>query len=48
MYYYNKENEVSNEIVFIKENVYKNKELMMNFTHKAMNSDWIEQAQQNP
>lgn len=44
---YNIEYDIRNEIVFIKEDVYKDKELMMNFTVKAMDKEWLEQVQKN-
>lgn len=44
---YNIEYDVRNEIVFIKEDIYKDKELMMNFTVKAMDKEWLEQVQKN-
>lgn|SRR5690554_5484375 len=43
--YYNVEYDIRNEIVFIKDDIYKDKELMMNYTVKAMDKQWLEQIQ---
>lgn len=43
--YYNVEYSVRDEKVFIKDDIYKDKELMMNYTAKAVDKQWLERIQ---
>lgn len=43
LHYYGIEHQIKNKKIFIESSIYNNKELMFNYTNKAMDEEWLQQ-----